>query len=191
MKKHWGVRLLVAAVLLALACVGWKSAWRLYHQIGYPRRYEQQVSAASAEFGVPESLIYAIMKTESDFRPEAVSSDDACGLMQMLPDTLSWLQKLLPGERAYIREDLFKPEISIRYGVFYLSWLQKRFFTDKTVAAAYHAGFGAVGKWLKNEQYSTDGVALMQIPYADTAWYVEKVLYSKQVYQNLYEKGRP
>ena len=151
----------------------------------FPQKYSGLVEKYAEKYEVDPALVYAVIKTESDFNPNAVSVNDACGLMQMLPETLVWMQRKNPGERAYVREDLFDPEISINYGTYFLDMLMEQFGNMEAAAAAYHAGPSAVRKWLKDPRYSVDGVHLDQIPYEDTAYYVKKITYSYTIYHRI------
>lgn len=153
----------------------------------FPRDYGEYVSKYSAEYNVPEYIIYSIIKTESDFKPLAKSSAGACGLMQMVPDTFSWLT----GEEhlgEYLPEDaLFIPEINIKYGTYYLNYLYKKFDHNwDTVFAAYNAGEGNVSKWLADSSYSDGNGNLTDIPFSETKNYVKKVNSSMEFYKKLY-----
>ena len=172
--------------LLILFTVGCVVATRRYERAGYPVRYESEIRAAAAEFEVDPLFLLAVIKTESGFRPDAVSVDDACGLMQLLPGTFEWLQRLTPEEDAYTRADLFNPAVNIRYGTYFIARLFAQFTAPETVAAAYHAGFNGVAKWLENPTYSADGVHLDTIPYEDTKIYVSRVMRNYRAYQALY-----
>ena len=85
-------------------------------------------------------------------------------------------------------EDITDPHINITYGVYYLYQLKNTYgFDDKyTCAAAYNAGPGAVGGWLKDDYYSEDGVTLKDIPFGETKEYVEKIKKAEEMYQTLY-----
>ncbi len=175
---HWFLGLGAVLVVLCLCGVV------LLHG-AFPRKYSDLVETYAARYEVEPALVYAVIHTESGFDPNAVSVNDACGLMQMLPSTFEWMQWKLPGERKYVRADLFDPEISIQYGTYFLSVLLERFGTIEAVAAAYHAGPGAVERWLKNPDYSADGVHLDRIPYVDTAHYVKKITRSYVIYHDI------
>lgn len=136
-------------------------------------RYHEYVKAASEEFDVPESVIYAVIYCESNFKTDAVSSVGAMGLMQMMPDTFRELQEHL--KESWDDDALLNPEISIRYGAYYLSRMYKRFENWETAFAAYNAGPTIVSKWLNNAKYSSDGKTLSYIPYSETSHYVKKV----------------
>ena len=135
--------------------------------------YQEYVSAASEEFDVPESVIFAVIYCESNFDADALSPVGAKGLMQMMPATFEEMQGYL--KETHTEEELFDPEISIRYGTYYLSRMYKHFGNWETAFAAYNAGPTIVSKWLKDTAYSTDGKTLSHIPYSETSHYVKKV----------------
>ena len=148
----------------------------------YPRRYSEYVEQYAREYQVEEALIYAVIKTESGFDPQAVSSSDAKGLMQITPATFDWISAKL-SYTQYRHDDLFEPQVAVEYGTFLLSYLLEEFGDTETALAAYHAGRGVTNQWLADERYSSDGKTLEQIPYPDTAHYVRKVERAYQVYQ--------
>lgn len=127
--------------------------------------YADEIAAASAQHGVDEALIRAVIHAESAFNPNAVSRAGAQGLMQLMPATA----------KRFGVEDPFTPVQNINGGVQYLAWLSKRFNGDLTrITAGYNAGEGAVDRH--------GGVP----PYAETVVYVERVAilrdrYSKEL----------
>ena len=180
---------LLALVLLAAMALGCRAAVRRYYRTVYPVKYAELLRTAANDNGLDPRLLCAFIKTESDFVPTAVSVNDACGLMQLLPSTLDWLQTLTPGDDRYTRDDLFDPAVNVRYGAYFLAQLQSRFGDIATVAAAYHAGLNGVQRWLQNPAYSADGVRLDHIPYADTAQYVLRIVRNYEIYCQLYPHG--
>lgn len=149
-----------------------------------PSEYAEYVSRYSSEFGVPEELIWAVIKTESDFNASAVSGKGAVGLMQLVKDTFDEITNIRLNERldAGMRYD---PETNIRYGTYYLSYLYARYGNWNTAVAAYNAGLGKVDEWLENEEYA-DGNTLTYIPYKETRNYVKKVQKALEMYESLY-----
>lgn len=106
------------------------------------------------EYGVHPRLAMAIVRSESNFNPAALSPKKAQGLMQLIPET---------AERFKVSKP-FDPEQNIRGGLSYLRWLLAYFRGDvKLVAAAYNAGEGAV------ERYR--GIP----PYPETRDYVQRI----------------
>lgn len=152
----------------------------------YPLKFEEFVENYTEEYNLEKSFIYAVIKNESDFNPNAVSSADARGLMQLLPESFEWLQTKT-GEK-HSEDMLFEPEISIKYGCLLYRMLIDMFGSKETAVAAYHAGLGNVAKWLKNEEYSDDGIHLKKIPFATTEAYVKKVMKTEKIYNKLYKQ---
>ncbi len=154
-----------------------------------PDEYAPFVEKYSAEYGVPEDMIYAVIKTESSFDSSAVSSKGAIGLMQMLPETFEWLTKDILRDHLGVGM-LYDPETNIRYGTYYLSRLHDRFGDWDTALAAYNGGEGNVSQWLTDPKYSADGQKLIidNIPreFAETKNYVKKVNRALEKYKTLY-----
>ena len=153
----------------------------------YPIDYSEYVQKYSREYGVKESLIYAVINCESSFDSNAVSYAGAKGLMQITPETFEWLQTNTPEDEQLSSDELFVPETAIKYGTLLLSLHLQEFAGDVgTAMAAYHAGRGIVNKWLEESEHSDDGATLGNIPYGDTNSYVKKVIKGEEVYQKLY-----
>ncbi len=100
--------------------------------------YDHVISEASKRHGVSFSLLKALIKTESDFNPQAVSSAGASGLMQLMPENIKILKIKNP----------FDPRENIMGGARYLKQLINRFDGKLPLAlAAYNAGPGAVEQY--------------------------------------------
>ena len=152
----------------------------------YPQKYSEYVSRYAKEYGVDESLLYAVIRCESGFREDVESQAGAVGLMQLMPDTFSWLQMNKDGEETYSASDLKNPGINIEYGAYYLSWLMDHYGVENTAVAAYNAGVTNVDSWLSSSEYSSDGKTLSVIPYHETDEYVKKVENTKKMYKEIY-----
>lgn len=150
----------------------------------YPRKYSSIVKKEAKEFDLEQSLVYAVIKAESNFDPEAESPVGALGLMQMMPETFDWMQTHIGGE--YETSALFDPKISIKYGCALLRVLLNEYDDLGTAICAYNAGMGNVTSWLSDPAYSDDGVTLKEIPFEETRLYVQKVLQYKETYEKLY-----
>ncbi len=151
----------------------------------YPIKYSEYVDKASEEHNVKKELIYAMIRTESHFKKDAVSSAGAVGLMQLTPETYEWLCRLRGID--YVDGGLYDPSINIDFGTYLINYLYKEFDGDeKLVIAAYNAGPDNVKAWLKNPEYSSNGKTLTNVPYAETEKHVEKVLDAEEKYKKLY-----
>lgn len=137
-------------------------------------RFDEHIRDQQAYFGIPQALIRAVIRTESDYDPHVVSSAGAQGLMQLMPGTA----------RAMGVSDVWDPRQNIMGGARYLQLLARRYCRTPTasgrerhsgafvcsleeiikVVAGYHAGPGAVDKYA--------GLP----PYETTRWYVSMVI---------------
>lgn len=176
----------VTALILLLGTLLLNYGYKRYYSAVYPLQFTEEVTAASKQFGVEESLIYAIIHTESSFQPQVTSSAGAKGLMQLTDSTLEWALNRAGEQGKYTAEDLYDPQVNIHYGVYVITLLGEQFENTETLLASYNAGIGRVGEWLKNPAYSADGVRLHTIPYPETAEYVHRVQNARKRYQELY-----
>ena len=156
-----------------------------FWKLAYPRPYEDIVEAAAAEFGVDPLLIWAVMRVESRYDPEAISIAGARGLMQIIPSTQDWIAEQL-GE--VIRPgDAYKPETNIRMGAWFLHFLSNYFERDLELAlAAYNGGASNVESWQSAPQVSDRNDLIRWILFGETREYLERVSLSHLVYQELY-----
>lgn len=185
----------VCAVSVFLVTNYYEDTKRKLEEMNYPCEYIDLVETAAEKYELNPALIFAIIRTESSFNPDAESSVGACGIMQIMPSSFEWLQTKRGEEGKYTEKDLFNPEISIDYGSYLLKFFYDYYGTERSAIAAYNAGF-VVGDWLEDIQYSADGKNLDEIPYPETANYVVKVENAKKMYsrlyytQNNYENGK-
>jgi soluble lytic murein transglycosylase-like protein len=101
-------------------------------------RYSEWIRQAATLYQIPEALVRAVIKCESDFDPRAVSPAGAIGLMQMIPETAMRMQV----------RDPYDPRENIFGGTRYLRVLANTFNGDlELTIAAYNAGPGAVSKY--------------------------------------------
>ena len=153
----------------------------------YPLAYRAEIENSAAGYGLDPARVAAVIFCESSFRPEVVSPAGARGLMQIMPDTGKWIAGKLGEKKDFTEDALLDPVTSIRYGCWYLNYLDGRFDGDLTKAtAAYHAGEGRVEQWLKNEEYSPDGQTLSVIPIDATRAYVRRVRDAYAKYKEIY-----
>ncbi len=175
--------------------------------VSMARRYQPIVSTAAQRFNLRPSLIYAIIHTESNFRPRLVSSAAAMGLMQLLPSTAGGeVHKFLHGYSTHVsHEELSRPEINIVYGAAYFHLLMTRHLYGITdlksreycAIAAYNMGIGRLIRYFggSNEvAFATINAmsprdvykALTQaLPIAETRAYVTRVHQRENFYTSM------
>ena len=178
---------LVLVVLLVLGVLCLPPVRTQMEKAFYPCKYSALVEQYAAEYDLDPLLVYSFIRTESGFDPGATSSVDARGLMQMTEETFLWLRsKLGLGEEVSFG-DLYDPDVSIRFGCYYLHLCLVRYNGDiSTAAAAYHSGWGTVDALLQKEEHSEDGLTLSGFPYNQMHHYVEKITACYAKYTELY-----
>lgn len=168
---------LVLWIILVCALL-WGVKWGMARL--FPKPYSDLVRESAAESGTSPSLLYAVMKAESNFDPSAVSKKGALGLMQMLPETGAWCAEKMGRDAPNLEE----PADSIPLGAYYIGYLLSLYDGDERCAvAAYNAGQGRVDGWLSDARYSPDGKTLTEIPFPETEKYVKKVMLYKKIYE--------
>lgn len=154
----------------------------------YPLAHEEYVEKYSKEYGVDKCLIYAIIKTESNFNKDAHSSKDARGLMQIIESTANEVCEKIDYKLENV-EELKDPETNIMIGTKYFSYLLNQFNQNEKLAIiSYNAGIGKVNQWIEEGTINADGTNLENVPYKETNNYLRKVLREYEVYKELYEK---
>lgn len=139
-------------------------------------------------FKLDPALLYAFIKQESRFRPDAVSYSGARGLMQIMPSTAKHITGK-PYDKDYYKDKLSNPEHNMELGQKYLQTLLK----DKSVKnslimlpVAYNSGPGTLKMWLENMSFKDDPLLFIEtIPYKETRTFVKKVLANYWIYQQL------
>lgn len=158
-------------------------------ELMYPRPQWALIQELGLQYDLDPYLILALMREESLFNPRAMSRTGARGLMQIMPATGQGIAKNLkmPWTDA---EMLFDPETNVRFGVFYLSYLKKRFDGNVVyMLSGYNAGPNATHRWVQADRHDSLDMFVANIPYAETHHYVTRVLKSYWIYTLLYNPG--
>lgn len=154
----------------------------------YPLKYDELVFMYAKENGIDPYLVFSIIKAESNFDPDATSSRNARGLMQVTDKTGAWAAEKL-GMDDFVTDDLYRPDANIKIGCWYIRQLMREFGSNiNLVIAAYNAGSGNVSSWLKDEELSRNGEELVIIPFKETDNYLKRVIKYYKMYQKLYAK---
>ncbi|HVN67708.1 MAG TPA: tetratricopeptide repeat protein [Candidatus Sulfotelmatobacter sp.] len=168
-----------------------KKVW----QLSYPRGYWQSVVSQANSYGVDPYLVLAVIREESRFNPRATSRSGARGLMQIMPRTGRSIAKQLELPR-YRTSKLFKPDVNVNMGVYYLADLVKRFSNNAYLAlAGYNGGPNRVNNYVKtwyNGNYQAVDIDefVESIPVREMRLYVQKVMGSYFEYKRLYDRKR-
>lgn len=150
----------------------------------YKVMYSDEVTKYSEEFGIDEAFVYAVIRTESNFNPNAVSDAGAIGLMQIIEDSFDWVStKLHETDLEY--DDMFTPEYSIKFGCYMLSYLYNKYESYELAAAAYHSGMGEVDGWLSSGKVDKSSFEIADFKGSNTRFYVKKIMKAYKVYSEL------
>lgn len=156
-------------------------------KIFYPLKYWDIICLQAQENNIDPYLIAAIIKTESNFNPLAVSPKGAKGLMQIMPQTGESVAKEI-GNKDFTSGQLFIPEVNILLGAHYVADLFFEFQNNSILAlASYNGGIGNVRKWL-SEKGCTHFDSIDQIPFPETRYFVQRVVWNHKVYKYLYRQ---
>ena len=166
----------VAALAVAFGTIHLtRPAW--YDRLWHPFRYQQIVLGHARNYHLDPALLAAVIYQESKFKSDAKSSSGAIGLMQLQPATAEGIA-LRTGGATFTTNDLYNPEINIRYGSWYLRHLLDKYGDEKTALAAYNAGQRNVDRW------RAEGKG---IQFSETRAYVDRVEHLKGVYARAYD----
>ena len=177
---------------------GWRrhtpnEATRAHWELAHPRAFAPIIDDGEPRLGVPRSLTFAIMQTESRFNPDAVSWAGAQGLVQLMPATAKDL-----AQRAGIslkERSVFEPEVNLELGMSYLARLAGRYGGGPGGAAlaapSYNAGGGAVDRWVAERGDWAFDLFLEAIPYDESRRYAQSVMGRWFAYRWLYAEGDP
>lgn len=132
----------------------------------YKLEYTEYVKKYANEYNVDEYLIYAIIKAESNFEPNAESHRGAKGLMQLMYSTAEDISKRIGIE---LNEDnILEPDININLGTKYISMLIQKYNNINLALAAYNAGSGNVDGWIEKGTLKSDGSDIENVPFTET-----------------------
>lgn len=151
-------------------------------ELRFPMAHESLVRLEANQQGVSPALVYGVIRRESAFDPNIVSSARAQGLMQLIPPTAKQVARGLK-LKPLRKKQIFEPEINIKLGTAYLKTLLKRFNGNYALAtASYNAGPHRMPRWAPD--YPLEAARWVEsIPFNETRNYVQAVL----AYMTIYE----
>lgn len=153
----------------------------------YPEAYKDITFKQADKRNINPYFLLSLMRAETQYKPDAISPVGAIGLMQFMPYTQEKVSDLigLPIQN----EDLFKPEMAIKFGAAYIKKLSVEFNKlEPLMAAGYNGGPHRVKSWIKKTGSIDFDVFIEKIPFAETRTYVKRVLAYKSIYEKIYNK---
>lgn len=162
------------------------SVWKVL----YPLPYEAVIRREAAKNNFDPMLAAGLMRQESTFQADALSPQNAIGLMQVIPKTGRLLARQL--KVRYSNDRLFQPEYNIELGMLYISGLVKLTGGPEYALAAFDAGEDRIAAWKAERNYEEVPELVESIPFSETRDYVQIVLRNTEVYRMIYgQAGTP
>ncbi|MFS1511843.1 lytic transglycosylase domain-containing protein [Chengkuizengella sp. SCS-71B] len=179
--------------LLFIAILFFNANW--LGKLIYPIKYKEEIQVASNDYNIDPLFVAAIIRVESNFKSDLVSSKNAMGIMQIMPETADWIIQM--ARSPNLRKDkILDVRVNIQMGVWYLNALYVEFrpyINDKPIrdqiallCAAYNAGPGNVKRWLDEQKWDGSLKNIEQIPFGETRHYITRTLYYYEKYKKIY-----
>lgn len=184
--SFWKKLLLMILVLASLSYFIWQNE-DFQRKYLYPYDYQDTINFYADRYEVDRNLVASVILAESKFRQDATSVHGARGLMQIMPETGSWIATQIEDD-SFSVDKLYNVNMNIKYGIWYLSELQTEFEGNEVLAlAAYNAGRGNVYEWMEKYHWNINFKDYTKIPFPETREYVKRVLENKKHYNKLYK----
>jgi len=155
----------------------------------YPVPFKFQIVSEARKRALDPRLVLAVMKQESQFKPNAKSPSAARGLLQL---TIDAAQRYAPGAglKQVTDASLYQPATNIAVGSEYLGQLSRMFAgLSEAIAASYNGGEDNVARWLGRSNQSDPGVFAAEVGFTETKGYVFRVMSYYRAYRQLYDSN--
>ena len=153
-------------------------------ELRFPVAYRDIVESASSHRGLSPAAVYALIRQESAFMPDARSPAGALGLMQIMPHTGRMLMRK-SGRKLRRRSQLLSPSLNVDLGTRYIRSLVSKWGGSPVLAtASYNAGPHRVRSWLPEKGEVEAAAWIDNIPFTETRRYVRRYLAYSTIYQH-------
>lgn len=154
----------------------------------FPKPYWSDLTHYAIANGLDPYLVASLIRQESEFNPQAVSSANAWGLMQLLPPVGKSLAREVR-MRHYNQDQLTNPAVNLQLGTRYFKHMVDTFGGQVEYAlAAYNAGADRVKTWQAQGPYRDIHEFVESIPFTQTREYVQAIMRNATVYRLLYSR---
>lgn len=181
--------LLILLLIVFLIALGGSYAMSYFGTANYPIRFGKEIEEAAQEENLDPRFIAAIIKMESDFRPDVIANDGGMGLMQLMPDTAKEMCKEIGID--YSEKAVLDPATNIKLGCHHLSSLIQKYQNRHLATAAYNVGHTKVDQWLEEGTITWELETMKKIPVPITRKYVQKVDKAFSIYSVFYPDHLP
>ena len=138
----------------------------------FPLDYREEILEWSAVYNLEPAWVASIIRCESSFRPQVISSAGAIGLMQIMPETGKWIAEQLILNN-YSLALLTNPASNIQLGTWYLRYLLDRFSTADSALMAYNAGPTNADRWKGH----------LELAFPETQQYIRRIHLCLPIYR--------
>lgn len=160
---------------------------RVLQKLIYPLGFIGLVEPESRQRALDPLLLTALIRQESTFHPGATSYADARGLTQFMPGTARDMAAAL-GLIAFETDDLYQPDVAVKFGAHYLAGLLARFDNNAHLSlAGYNGGPGNVARWARGGAAGDMDRFVDQIDFSETRDFVQSVMMNYTLYRAIYQ----
>lgn len=161
-----------------------------FNHIRFGTYYQDLVIPAAQENNFHPLLLFSIIRQESLFEGFVQSSAGARGLMQIIPSTGADIAEKEGWPPDYTADDLYRPEVSVRFGAAYLAFLDTYFEGDiYATLAGYNGGLGNASVWLDESNGDPD-LFLEIIRFSETETYLKSISEVYAIYRRFYTRSQ-
>lgn len=188
-KKRYFLILFIICICILFYNTNWLS------ELIYPIKYKKEIHNTSNEYNIDPLFIASIIRVESNFKLDLVSTKNAMGVMQIMPKTADWIIQTADSPNLS-KDKIMDAGVNIHMGGWYLNALYvefKPYIHNKPVrdqisllSAAYNAGPGNVRKWLNEQIWDGNFENIEEIPFGETRHYITRTLYYYEKYKKIY-----
>lgn len=153
----------------------------------YRTTYLEYIEEGVKGTSIDPYLILSMIRVESGFNTNAISSKEAKGLMQVKESTYEDVKSSFENRNEEI--DIFDPETNIKVGIAYFQKLIRRYNGNYYIALlAYNGGMGNVDTWIRKGiiPKDLDTEIVPEVPFNETKNYLKKVISTYNIYKFLY-----
>ena len=180
--EHWGWP---GRAILTLG----RTPYRSDLILRFPLAYRELITHQARHQRLDLPWVYAIVRQESAFQPDARSKSGALGLMQIMPRTGREIAGKL-NKKLRNKHQLLDTDLNVRFGSSYLRTLLDTLGNHPILAtAAYNAGPNAVKKWLPKDKEMPADRWIESVPYTQTREYLRRVFAYTAIYENRLQTG--
>ncbi|MSP13308.1 MAG: tetratricopeptide repeat protein [Chloroflexi bacterium] len=154
-------------------------------RLAYPVPYAALMADTARQYHIDPALLVSLVRQESAFDAQAVSSAQAQGLTQVVPATAKDIAGHLD-IAAFRQSDLFRPLVSLRFGAYYLAVQLKGRPSEFQALAAYNAGGTNAWRWTGLVDGEDPQVFVELIDFPETQRYVRWIAENLAQYRFLY-----